>query len=310
MSDDVIPAENDAYVRFVFDLIKQHLSGTPPDVLWHYTSGAALIDIIKSGSLFATQIACVNDATEIRYSVEKLRAAFARRRLNATNPDEVALVDHVLGNISTETVNSEWFVICFSKRRDDLSQWRAYSGGENGFAIGVDAHALLSSIKRDGFYLGPVNYDERTHSHVVDQIAAATITFYLRGLALPGRTRAGWMQSFLTAWAVHIGHIAPVIKNPAFKDEEEWRIFHPLQPADTPNMVYRQKRTLMSRHLPVRLFKAAVPDEPKLMPITGVMVGPSRHKNITRVSVGDLMRTQGYGASISVSMSDIPFQET
>src|SRR5215469_3361650 len=160
MTDNVIPAENDAYVRFVFDLIKQHLSGTPPDMLWHYTSGAALIDIIKSGSLFATQIACVNDATEIRYSVEKLRAAFARRRLNATNPDEVTLVDYVLSTISAETVNSEWFVICFSKRRDDLSQWRAYSGGENGYAIAFRAGGLIGLSERSRrSLLVRVNYD-------------------------------------------------------------------------------------------------------------------------------------------------------
>jgi hypothetical protein len=310
MSDDVINAENDTYWAFVFNLIKQHLSGTPPTVLWHYTSGAALIDIIKSGTLYATQIACVNDTTEFRYSIELLKDAFARRRRTATNPAEVALVDYILANISTETVTNEWFVTCFSKRRDDLSQWRAYSGGENGYAIGLDAHALLPSLRLPDFYLGPVNYYTTLHVQVVDAVAAATVQFFLQGLAAPARTVAGWTQSFLTKWVIVIGYIAPVIKHPAFKDEEEWRIFHPLQPSDPPHMVYRQKRTLMSRHLPLRFFRPGVPDNPKLMPITEIMVGPSRHKSITRVSVGDLMRTQGYGASLPVSMSDVPFQET
>jgi hypothetical protein len=144
---------------------------------------------------------------------------------------------------------------------------------------------------------------------VVDAVAAETVRLFLLGLLAPGRTLAGWMQSFLAAWVSAIGYIAPVIKHPAFKDEEEWRIFHPLRDTDPPHMVYRQKRTLMSRHLPLRFFRPGVSDDPKLMPVTEIMVGPSRHKNVSRVSVGDLMRTQGYGASFNVTMSDVPFQE-
>jgi hypothetical protein len=310
MSDAVTPTEDAAYWSFVFNLIRQRLSGTPPDTLWHYTDGGALIEITKSGSLFATQIACVNDTTEFRYSIELLRDAFVRHRPSATSPSEIALLDYVVANISTDTVTSEWFVTCFSTRKDDLSQWRAYSGGENGCAIGFDARALLPSLRQPAnYYLGPVNYDASVHAQIVDVVAAATVRFFLQGLGAPGRTPAGWMQSFLPAWANAIGYIAPVIKHPAFKDEDEWRIFHPLRDTDPPHMIYRQKRTLMSRHLPLRFFRTGVPDDPKLMPIAEIMIGPSRHKNVSRTSVGDLMRTRGYGSAVAVTMSNAPFQE-
>jgi len=310
MSDTVTPAEHDSYWKFVFQLIQSHLSGAPPDVLWHYTSGATMIEIIKSGTLFATQIACVNDTTEFRYSVELLIEAFRRRRPTATNADEIALLDYILANISTDTGANEWFVACFSLQRDDLSQWRAYSGGENGCAIAFDARALIPSIRMPTFFLGPVNYDAALHVQIVDAVAAATVRFFLQGLTAAARTRTGWMQSFLTAWVVVIGYIAPVLKHPAFRDEREWRIFHPLQATDRPHMQYRQRRTLMSRHLPLRLFRPGVPDDPKLMPIIEIMVGPSRHKNVSRISVGDLLLTQGYPpGACNISMSIAPYQE-
>lgn len=38
---------------------------------------------------------------------------------------------------------SMYFVTCFSEEEDDLSQWRAYCGGENGYAIGFRAAGLF-----------------------------------------------------------------------------------------------------------------------------------------------------------------------
>jgi hypothetical protein len=43
------------------------------------------------------------------------------------------------------------FVTCFSERGDDLSQWRAYSGSEGGYAIQFDA----MKIRQAGFLTAP-----------------------------------------------------------------------------------------------------------------------------------------------------------
>jgi hypothetical protein len=45
----------------------------PNDVVWHYTTGESLLKIIESGMLFSTQVACLNDSSEIRYSAGQLR---------------------------------------------------------------------------------------------------------------------------------------------------------------------------------------------------------------------------------------------
>jgi hypothetical protein len=64
------------YFPFVNSLIERLDWNPAPDkVVWHYTNGDGLIGIIESGSIFATQISCLNDSTEIRYSAMRLREA-------------------------------------------------------------------------------------------------------------------------------------------------------------------------------------------------------------------------------------------
>jgi hypothetical protein len=36
-------------------------------LLWHYTNGDRLIGIVESGTLYSTQVSCVNDSSEVRY---------------------------------------------------------------------------------------------------------------------------------------------------------------------------------------------------------------------------------------------------
>ena len=85
--------------------------------------------------MYATQIACLNDYTELSYAIRLLREAIAAREPNTE--DEEFIIEKVTNSRSEESVaNSFWFVSCLSAERDHLSQWRAYSGGENGYAIG------------------------------------------------------------------------------------------------------------------------------------------------------------------------------
>lgn len=36
--------------------------------IWHYTSGTGLLGIMKSQSLFSTQVSCLNESGEVRYA--------------------------------------------------------------------------------------------------------------------------------------------------------------------------------------------------------------------------------------------------
>jgi hypothetical protein len=79
-------------------------------------------------------------------------------------------------------------------------------------------------------------------------------------------------------------------------------MFRQLRPSDVPRLRFRQRQSMLARHLPL-----ALRSNNGLLPIG---VGPSRHKAISKVSVGDLLASKGYPEPVygKVRVSEIPFQ--
>jgi Protein of unknown function (DUF2971) len=283
------------------------------DIIWHYTSGNALLGIVESGTLYATQVSCLNDSTEIRYAAKLVRDAFIN--LGADTEEEKRFLERIIKVIVEEpaaptNLPSAWFVTCFSKEKDDLSQWRAYTGGENGYAIAFLAGGFVGR----GSLVARVNYDKEQHKQVAENVANSTMLFFKEGLKARSTGEVStaaidaWAAGFLGEWERFIDHLAPMVKDPAFQNENEYRIVHQLQSHEIGQLLFKQKETLMSRHLPLIFPPPNYAIRSQLLPIAEVMVGPSRHKEISRVSVETLLRQKGYQGPVTVSK--IPFQLT
>ncbi|CAA7626016.1 conserved hypothetical protein [Candidatus Terasakiella magnetica] len=311
-ASEISVLERRAYTQFCGELFNRTFTYPLPPVLWHYTNGTSLISILESGRLFATQLACLNDQTEYRYSVNLYRQAMLALWPSAKSTETehlFGLIDEHLSPERYATSRNEWFVTCFSEMRDDLSQWRAYGGGENGYAIGFDTMALAQGILAHSSWMVPVRYDKAANESLVANIAQATIRHFHEGFARrPGADPKDWALTFLIAWTKEIGYFAPFLKDPAFAAEKEWRIAHELNSGDILNMKYLQRTALMSRHIPLPYPPPTEPNS-KLLPIKEILVGPGRHQTVSRISVGDLLLTCGYPKdAIPVTLSSIPFQ--
>lgn len=280
-------------------------------ILWHYTNGAGLQAILESGAIYATQVSCLNDSSEIRYGSSLFKNAL------------IALLPKYAGNAEVESglkdyiklleeepdhpnhAPSPFFVTCFSEEEDDLTQWRSYCGGENGYAIGlsidrmwVDGNSLLVRV----------NYDEKMHEQVANAIAEKTVEFFLEGLKNNrAATAEEWKKEFFAFWDPYISRLAPMVKDPGFAAEKEYRIVHEFQIGELKNLKFAQKKTLFSRHLPLSFPAGGEAWVPRL-PIAKILIGPCRHKEITRISVDTLLRKMGYGTGLVFS-SKRPFQE-
>ena len=57
--------------------------------------------------------------------------------------------------------------------------------------------------------------------------------------------------SFLLNGKTWITRLAPIVKDPSFKDEDEYRVIHDLQVSELPQLRFKQKLSLMSRYLPL-----------------------------------------------------------
>jgi hypothetical protein len=305
--------ETKAYAGFIQEQLTALKCGevTPQEVLWHYTTGEALLSIIQSGTLYATQVSCLNDSTEIRYATELFRDALCDiKTTSACSETEAALLARLITVLSEEPnvsphLPSWWFVTCLTKEKDDLSQWRAYSGSGDGYAIGFYGSGLFGPALGPVHALVRVNYDAQLHKELAAKVAQATMRFLREGLERRAndspQDRDMWTSDFLTDWFARIGLFGPVVKDPSFHAENEYRIVHQLQVQELPKLRFKQKQTLMSRHLPL-VFQ--------VLPIAEVMLGPThRHREISRISIQTLLQQQGY-STVPVSFSTIPFQPT
>lgn len=303
--------ENNRYLDFVRDQIAL-LNGMQIEgkqILWHYTTGEALIDIVRSGSLYSTQVSCLNDRTEIHYGTALLRDAFLEIQGQIHPPEETELLKQILGdtapNSKVEPPPSDFFVTCFSSERDDLSQWRAYGGGENGYALAFGAGGFFN---HGTTIVVRVNYDRDLHKTLALKAAEATLKFFRAGLdGRAGEDISQWPSEFRMGWFGALNKLAPMVKDPAFKAENEYRIIHTFTRSETSQLRFRQKQSLMSMHLPL-FFPPSTDVKSSLLPIVEVMVGPSRHKEVSRLSAQILLQQNGYIAP--VTMSAIPFQNT
>ncbi len=243
----VLPEDTNVYVDFLDEQIKAlGAFGFKEDtLLWHYTTGQGLISILESGTLYSTQVSCLSDSSEIRYASALFKHALTNL-LPAYADDELVkkfIADYIkLVEEEPEHPNhapSPFFVTCFSEMEDDLSQWRSYSGGENGYALGFRAAGLFGAPNS---WLVRVNYERRLHEKLASAVAEATIKFFQDGLAKKrAETPEKWKEEFFTFWDPFITRLAPMVKDSSFAAEREYRVVHEFQGFEMKDMRFIQK---------------------------------------------------------------------
>lgn len=173
----------------------------PTVPLYHYTTGSGLIEIVKSGELWSTQLSCLNDATELLYPVELLREKAHQRLKAPVTPRLEFLLKAIVAGLAAPQVATEGrFVACFSEDGDDLSQWRGYGGGDGGYAIEFDSHYLrdMRNIPSQNTILGRVEYCSTKHSAFLDDVLDNVAKFFIDGLEKKrAPTMEEWMDEFL-----------------------------------------------------------------------------------------------------------------
>ena len=98
------------------------------------------------------------------------------------------------------------------------------------------------------------------------------------------------------------------MKHPAFRSEKEWRLI--LDVYESAELEYLEKSTMITRHFPVSFLQ--LHDKYKLLPIREILVGPSRHPEVSRETIGKMLTNSNYygylGWQVEINMSGIPFQ--
>lgn len=277
-----------------------------PPRLCYYTTGPTLLSIIEKHAIWSTQVSCVNDSKEIRYAASVFRDACQERSRREGAAEEEAILYRELERrlVDEPAVKSRTYIACFSEQENDLSQWRAYSGGpagENGYCIEFDPAGLAEMFRAPGrsVRLVKVEYGKAEHRRWMERIADLLFSSFMSIYRYASTTvpLSTWAKDYVTIWASTLGEVAPQLKHPDFKNEAEWRLVVSLVEENPSELVFQQRSAMISRHLPLRR-------EP--LPIRRVLVGPARHKEVAAESLRLALRKHGYTAEVDVS--DTPLQ--
>jgi Protein of unknown function (DUF2971) len=224
-------------------------------------------------------------------------------------PEVTTLLERIVSGLAGSSILTEGrFVACFSEDGDDLSQWRGYAGGEGGYALEFDSqHLRKGLVPGQNTILGKVEYKPEKHDAFMEGVLQAVTRFFRDGLQ---NNRAPsieeWTDDFIPYWANLLMIFAPFIKHPKFAGEREWRLVHHFQDEAIPRMRYLQRSSMMTRHVPMRLMMR---DDKPCLPLKGIVVGPSRHKEVSKISVADLLRSHGYSnQDVPVTLTEIPYR--
>jgi hypothetical protein len=150
-----------------------------------------------------------------------------------------------------------------------------------------------------------MSYKSERHKFIVDDVIRMAETYFRAGLnrGLPDVER--WAREFVLAFSEELSVIACVVKHPKFSGEVERRIVTLLQVGEHMALQFRQKRTLLARHLPLDLTYAI--DAKRRLPLTRIYVGPGPAQKVSKISVGDLLIQTGY-EDIPVEISKVPYR--
>jgi hypothetical protein len=278
----------------------------------------------RSGCIWCTHVAYLNDAQEYRYLADAYRALLDRLMRDASLSKtqrrfaEVTghWVDRKYSGLHERTppahlrFGPRYFIASFSKLPDDLSQWRAYGGGGIKFAIGFRVRALEELYATFGFKFGKMAYgfediEPEIRKKFLDH--AAKLEREWLATARCEDPMAIHPPEYLNFNFSLIDEYAPLRKHPKFLAEVECRLYGSYAPS-IPS----------ARQVPIELREGksflipymAVPVCEGEAPVASLTIGPTSHREEARAAVEHLSRWPLFAKlNGRIQMSEVPYRD-
>jgi hypothetical protein len=274
--------------------------GLRPDILFHYTTGEGAVGILETGELRATHARYLNDSLELEAGMSLAKETLERVRSTVAASDEVAIYERISDALDAMTIE-DFFVASFSAQADDLPQWRAYSKGAGGYALGFTAEHLILRSNESGFYLYPVVYDVDVQSQLLEAFMADLVKVRRNVSTWDGDPEVP-EKAFGSLMRRCLGQLAVLFKHPSFSHEAEWRLIS-LDDRKRPSLRLRPSRTMLVPFVCVPMY-----NEARAIPVAELWIGPSPHQGLSHQAVDLLVSLQRLECG-SVHESKCPFRD-
>lgn len=268
-------------------LIHSILSKTPDVPLYHYTSYGGFLGIVKSKSIWASNIHFQNDDEEFLHAIKIAGTVIDTISPNISDPIEsnfLAKLKVALDQITQVHI----YVASFSEDGDLLSQWRAYCPRGAGISISFRYDELKPILEAQGFFFAPCIYDRPRQELLMKELIEAQLNEFRA--ALPSHpTDAGVIgDNIAYRFKWKFASQAPILKHPSFSEEREWRVISGMVPVDHPQVDFREGPYRLIPYFKLRLTENPADD----IPIKNLIIGPNPQKTLAWHAVSMLMSNQ------------------
>ena len=259
-----------------------------PAALYQYTNAEGLLSMLRTGHLWATDAAYLNDPNELRYGFDLMsKVASDQRRLQGTRvlKDVLLMIED---NLLDKTENARVYVASFSRNRDLLSQWRGYASFGGGYAVGLRTANLFggSAYAVEPFrVVRPVIYEQELQVRVIAK-------WLRRIVPSRGADRDEVFERMLELFSEHL----MTFKHPSYQEEGEWRLIQFGRFVDGETIWPASFRVRGSQVVPyadIDLTQSKGPLKGKL-PVVEIVCGPTISRERGIKALQQLCESLGY----------------
>jgi len=277
--------------KLVRRLVSDLDGAPPPEVVHHYTTPSGAHGTIQSGRVWATYIHFLNDSSEWVRTADMADRVLDELGVAGCHPWAA------FRQLIPELRRDGAFVVCFSGAANQLSQWRAYGG--RGYSLGFNGaflSHLASELDTTAIY-APVLYDPSAQVALMREVATAMVGKDPMAVGAAGISNQIGFYAFLSIAAVFC-------KDPAFGEEQEWRLaIRPDADIDMEALLVQYRAT---DDAIVPYIEVPLPDVGHA-PLLQVLVGPSPNQRMATSGITRMLSDSRFRTAV-VLESDTPFR--
>lgn len=272
--------------------------------LHHYTSVDALLSIVRTKSLWATNVRYLNDSSESELGLALMREVAEEARTTATGIDSEILAYLVEWLDSRRPENAAVYVLSFSTAHNQLSQWRGYTKYGQGVCLSIDSGLLVRRMQAQGWTFQNCRYKRTSQLTWADAILSRVRREAATRIFGAGQYKKDELDAVLHNCLSDLLQVAATIKHQAFEQEHEVRFISPMMNSNDPRIAYRPGGSMPIPYVNFRLAHDAGD-----LVLHEVMVGPGSTQELIRASITKALKHEGSKGPCTVSLSQIPYRE-
>jgi hypothetical protein len=227
-----------------------------PSRLFHFTDAAGVLGILRYKSLWLSLAHSMNDRSEISWAINEARSLIL---------DGIPGIDEEFGLLVCKYFDpkhspDKWrveyrpYLASFCARTDRSVHWLHYGRSGTGFAVGFSSSAFrrapLHWVKVQYSLPELQNHVRSMISSVHEELSRVTVGADEQDVASLRHVAAHATAGFITA-------AAPRYKDPAFANEDEWRLMvldveHPLENRPDEHPIETNFRSVSGRIVPYK----------------------------------------------------------